>query len=284
MIDYLADAPVPGALDVDWHSDAPLQVHAYTEHTLILRQSKRAHFEAPFLFLLFGNDRALLLDTGATADPALFPLRATVDALLDDWLRRHPRRPDAPAYGLVVAHTHGHGDHIAADGQFDGRPGTTVVGPDLDEVIAAYSLTGWPDGLGELDLGGRVLDLIPGPGHQTAAVVFHDRHTGLLLTGDSLYPGRLYIADATAFTRTVDRLLRFCASRPVTQVLGCHIEMTTTPGVDYPRGTVDQPDEPPLPLTPGHLRTLRRALTETGGRPGSYPYGDFIVVHQGAPS
>ncbi|MDX3852082.1 MBL fold metallo-hydrolase [Streptomyces sp. AK02-01A] len=284
MIDYLADAPVPGTLDVDWHGDAPLQAHAYTEHTLILRQSKSVHFEAPFLFLLFGNDRALLLDTGATADAALFPLRATVDTLMDDWLRRHPRRPEAAAYGLVVAHTHAHGDHIAADGQFDGRPHTTVVGPDLDDVIAAYSLTGWPDGLGELDLGGRVLDLIPGPGHQTAAVVFHDRHTGLLLTGDSLYPGRLYISDATAFTHTVDRLLGFCASRPVTHVLGCHIEMTTTPDVDYPRGTVDQPDELPLPLTTGHLRTLRRALTETAGRPGSYPYGDFIVVHQSSPS
>ncbi|MFF1957751.1 MBL fold metallo-hydrolase [Streptomyces sp. NPDC058220] len=277
MIDYLADAPVPGTLDVDWHADVPLQVHVHSEHTLILRQGKSVHFEAPFLFLLFGNERALLLDTGATADPARFPLRETVDGLVADWLRRHPR-PEA--YGLLVAHTHGHGDHIAADAQFAGRPHTTVVGPGLDDVLAAYGLTGWPDGLGELDLGGRVIDLIPGPGHERAAVVFHDRHTGLLLTGDSLYPGRLYVRDAPAYTRTVDRLLDFCASRTVTDVLGCHIEMTTTPDVDYPRGTVHQPDEPPLALTTAHLRTLRRALTETAGRPGSYPYGDFILVHQ----
>lgn len=48
-------------------------MHAYSEHTVILRQNKSVHFEAPFLFLLFGNERALLLDTGATADPAHFP-------------------------------------------------------------------------------------------------------------------------------------------------------------------------------------------------------------------
>ncbi|MFI5753819.1 MBL fold metallo-hydrolase [Streptomyces sp. NPDC051569] len=289
MIDFLADAPVPGTLDTVWYAGvaagadatAPaIQVHAYTEHTLILRQNKSTHFEAPFLFLLFGNDRALLLDTGATADPVRFPLRVTVDRLVDDWLLRNGRDARAEPYGLVIAHTHGHGDHIAADGQFHGRPGTTVVGPGRDDVIAAYGLAGWPDGLGELDLGGRVLDLVPGPGHQDAAVVFHDRHTGLLLTGDSLYPGRLYVQDAAAYTRTVDRLLDFCAARTITHVLGCHIEMTATPGVDYPRGTTHQPDESPLALTAGHLRLLREALAETAGRPGSHPYDDFVLVYE----
>jgi glyoxylase-like metal-dependent hydrolase (beta-lactamase superfamily II) len=285
VVDYLADAPVPGTLGVAWHAGAPsaahdtappIQVHAYTEHTLILRQNKSLHYEAPFLFLLFGNTRALLLDTGATADPAVFPLRATVDGLIADWLRRHPRAD----YGLLVAHTHGHSDHIAADAQFDGRPDTTVVGPGRGDVIAAYGLTDWPEGFGQADLGGRVLDLVPGPGHQDAAVVFHDRHTGLLLTGDSLYPGRLYVEDGDAYLRTADRLLGFCASRPVTHVLGCHIEMTAVPGQDYPRGTTYQPGEPPLALTVGHLRTLRRALDDTAGRPGRHPYGDFVVVRE----
>ncbi|KIF76655.1 beta-lactamase [Streptomyces sp. 150FB] len=278
MIDFSGPTPVPGPLDVAWHAGtSPLHVHPYSEHTVILRQHKSTHFEAPFLFLLFGAERALLIDTGATADPVRFPLRATVDTLVGEWLARHPR----PGYGLVVAHTHGHGDHIAADAQFAGRPDTTVVGPGLDAVIEAFGLKDWPEGYGELDLGGRVVDLVPGPGHQEAALVFHDRHTGLLLTGDSLYPGRLYVSDAEAYARTARRLIDFCATRDITHVLGCHIEMTTTPDVDYPRGTVDQPDEAPLQLTAGHLRTLSAALEETAGRPGSYPYGDFILVHQG---
>src|SRR4051812_45254985 len=188
------------------------------------------HFEAPFLFLLFGTDRALLLDTGATADPAYFPLRRTVDEALADWLDLHPRT----SYGLVVAHTHGHGDHIAGDGQFADRPDTVVVGPGPAAVRDFFGLPGWPDGRAALDLGGLVVDVLPGPGHEEAAVVLHDRRTGLLLTGDTLYPGHLYIQALTAYTATVDRLLAFCERRPVTHLLGSHIEMTTAPGESYP--------------------------------------------------
>lgn len=146
MIDFHDGAPVPGSLDVRRHAGWPspkhdpapeIQAHAYSEHTVILRQNKSVHYEAPFLFLLFGNERALLLDTGATADPAHFPLRATVDALIDEWLVRHPRE----RYGLLAAHTHGHGDHHAGDPRFAGRPDTTVVAPTLDAVTAYFGLT-----------------------------------------------------------------------------------------------------------------------------------------------
>ena len=128
VVDFVSGAPVAGDLDVRWihgsrsarrNTDPKIQVHAYDAHTFVLRQSKAVHYEAPFLYLLCGNDRALLLDTGATADPAAFPLRDTVDGILRDWLAAHPREP----YQLVVAHTHGHGDHVAADAQFAGLPG-----------------------------------------------------------------------------------------------------------------------------------------------------------------
>ncbi|WP_411104175.1 MBL fold metallo-hydrolase [Streptomyces sp. cmx-4-9] len=285
MIDSLRGAPVPGSLDVVWHAGWPspkhdpapeIQVHAYTEHTVILRQNKSVHYEAPFLFLLFGNDRALLLDTGASPDAAHFPLRATVDALVEDWLERHPRSD----YALLVAHTHGYGDHVAADGLFADRPLTTVVGAGLDEVTAYFGLEHWPHTPGELDLGGRVLDLVPGPGHHEAALVFHDRHTGILLTGDTLYPGRLYIQDRAAYAATVERLSDFCATRPVRHVLGCHIEMSTTPDEDYPQGTTHQPDEAPLQLGPMHLDLLRRALAETAGAHGRCPCGPFVLVYR----
>jgi len=72
------------------------------------------NFEAPFIYLLFGNTRALLLDTGATASPELVPVRSVVDSLIERWLDVHPRS----RYQLLVLHTHGHGDHIAGDGQF----------------------------------------------------------------------------------------------------------------------------------------------------------------------
>ncbi len=63
-----------GDLDVAWihgsqsrrrRTDPPLQVHAYDEHTYVLRQSKDVTFEAPFVVLLLGSERAMLLDSGA---------------------------------------------------------------------------------------------------------------------------------------------------------------------------------------------------------------------------
>jgi hydroxyacylglutathione hydrolase len=256
------------------HDPAPgVQLHAYDESTLILRQNMSVHFEAPFLFLLLGAERALLLDTGATADPARFPLRRVVDEAIGGWLDLHPH----PSYGLVVAHTHGHGDHIAADGQFADRPDTVTVGPGLDAVTGFFGLPDWPEGTARLDLGGRVVDVLPGPGHEAAAALFHDRRTGLLFTGDTLYPGHLYVRDLPAYTSTVDRLLAFCERRPVTHLLGAHIEMTTAAGEDYPRGTTHQPDEPPLQMDVGHLRALRTALGEAAGRPGVHRHDAFLV-------
>jgi len=273
---------VRGALGIRWHAGWPsakhdpapeIQIHSYDESTLIFRQNMSVHFEAPFLFLLLGAERALLLDTGATAEPAYFPLRQVVDEAIIRWLDLHPR----DSYGLLVAHTHGHRDHRAADGQFADRPDTVTVGPDLADVTAFYELPHWPNGTATLDLGGRVVDVVPGPGHHPAAVVFHDRRTGLLFTGDTLYPGHLYIPDLASYTTTVDRLLSFCERHPVTHLLGCHVEMSSEPGVDYPAGTTYQPDEAPLEMTVGHLRALRRALTQVAGRPGTFRYDDFLL-------
>lgn len=94
------ERPVPGNLDVRWHAGWPspkhdpapeIQVHRYDTDTVILRQNKSVHYEAPFMFLLFGAERALLLDTGATEEERYFPLRSTVDGLVAEWLERHPQ-------------------------------------------------------------------------------------------------------------------------------------------------------------------------------------------------
>ncbi|MEV3938862.1 MBL fold metallo-hydrolase [Glycomyces sp. NPDC049804] len=272
-------------LEVDWHAGWPspkhdpapeIQSHHADEHTVIMRQNKSVNYEAPFMFLLFGNDAALLVDTGATPEPEYFPLRAIVDAHIDDWLARHPRS----GYRLIVAHTHGHGDHKAADAQFTDRPHTTVVGPGLDAVKAFFGFADWPATPRELDLGGRVVDVVPGPGHHASATVFYDRWTRLLLTGDTFYPGRLYVQDWDAFAATVDRLVAWCDEHPVSHLLGCHVEMSVQPGVDYPRGWTYQPDEAALPMRVDQLRALQEAVREIGGAPGIHKYDDFHVWHQ----
>ncbi|MGW6917033.1 MBL fold metallo-hydrolase [Kitasatospora sp. NPDC054939] len=281
------DGPGRRSLDVRWihgsesakhNTDPDIQVHHYDEHTVILRQNKAVNYEAPFLFLLFGNDRAVLLDTGATAEPEYFPLRRVVDGLVADWLAARRRSPEG--YGLLVLHTHGHGDHRAGDGQFADRPDTLVVDPGLADITGFLGLGPDPDRPASLDLGGRVLECFAGPGHHEAAVVYYDPYTGFLLTGDTVYPGRLYIEDWDAYTATVDRLIAFAATREVSHVLGCHIEMSDRPGVDYPIRWTYQPDEPPLQMTVGQLHDIRAALTEVDGRRGRFPYPDFVICHR----
>jgi glyoxylase-like metal-dependent hydrolase (beta-lactamase superfamily II) len=237
---------------------------------VILRQNKAIHYEAPFLFLLFGERRAVLLDTGATAEPELLPLRRVVDDLVEEWLRKHPR----DSYGLLVLHTHGHGDHVAADEQFADRPDTELVPADLEHVQAFF---GFEDNAATVDLGDRVLDALFTPGHEPAAVTFFDPATGWLLTGDTVYPGRLYVRHWAQFVDSIDRMVVFAEARPVTHVLGCHIEMTGEPGIDYPVRTTYQPDEPPLELPVSVLRDVQSALREIDGEVGSHPYDRFVI-------
>ena len=269
-------------LDVRWYAGTrsrgssgapPIQVHMASPDTVLLRQSIAGNFEAPFLYLLFGEDRAFLLDTGATADPTGFPLRATVDALIEDWLRGHPK----DVYELVVAHSHAHGDHVAADGQFTDRPNTRLVGHSADEVAAFFGIGDWPRGTARMDLGGRALEVLPTPGHHPSAVAIYDEATGILLTGDTVYPGRLYVHDFPAFQESLRTLCDFSASHPVSAVLGAHIEMPARPFRDFPLGSTWHPNEAPLPMTAGDLQTVRDAAARIAGRPGAHRFANFII-------
>ncbi|MET3922773.1 MBL fold metallo-hydrolase [Arthrobacter sp. UYEF20] len=269
-------------LDVRWFAGArsrrgsgasPIQVHRAAPDTVILRQSITDNYEGPFLYLLFGTDRALLLDTGATADATAFPVRETVDVLIEGWLLDHPNT----AYGLIVAHSHAHGDHVAGDGQFADRPDTRVVGHSAEDVAGFFGLADWPHAAAALDLGGRVLEVIPTPGHHPSAVTVYDAITGALLTGDTAYPGRLYVQDFPAFQASIRTLCEFSAAHPVKAVLGAHIEMSTQPFSDFPRGSTWHPDEAPLPLTVGDLHAIRDAAAGIANRPGAHRFANFII-------
>ena len=200
VIDFVTGRPVRRDIDVAWihgspstaqNTDPEIQVFDYDEHTVILRQSMSIDREAPFLFLLFGNTRAVLIDTGATAAADVFPLRRVVDELVKRWTAAHPR----PEYGLLILHSHAHYDHIAGDGQFAGRPHTEIVGANLRSVGEYFGFADNPWCVANVDLGGRVLECLATPGHHETAVTYYDPYDGLLLTGDTVYPGRLYVND-----------------------------------------------------------------------------------------
>jgi glyoxylase-like metal-dependent hydrolase (beta-lactamase superfamily II) len=243
----------------------PIQVHAYNPQTYILRESLCATLEAPFMYLLIGSTRALLIDDDDVADAHAMPLAQTVLGLLP---------PNLP---LLVVHTHRHLDHRAGDTQFSGLPRAQVVGYDLESVKRFYGFTAWPTGVATLDLGGRIVDVLPTPGHNATHVVFYDRNTALLFTGDFLMPGRLLIDDADADRASARRVAAFIANRPVTYALGGHIERDTA-GHTFDFYSQYHPHERALEMTRADVLALPAALdrfncfyTESGS---------FIMIDQ----
>ena len=264
-----------GTLTVSWmhgsascqtNTDPEVQVHAYNATVHIIRQNKCKTFEAPFVYVIEGQTKVLVIDSGATNTTAL---RTAIRTLV-------PTKP------IIVAHSHNHGDHKAGDPAFVGQPNTTVVSTTIAAVQAQFGITTWPTTPGSIDLGGRVLDVIGIPGHEPQHIAFYDRTTGILCTGDTLYPGLLFINDWAAYRTSVARLAQFVTSHPITHVLGAHIEMTATAKQVYPYGTTYQPNEHALPLTAAHVMELDAALTQLGATAPANPvaHDDFVIDPQ----
>jgi hydroxyacylglutathione hydrolase len=268
---------VPGTLDVHWNEGAkdckrspqpPLQVHAYNPQTFILRENLCSTFEAPFIFLLVGSSKALLLDTGDVSDPKQMPLAETVLSLI-------------PTVGntklpLLVVHTHRHLDHRAGDDQFAHLPNVQVAGWDLDSVRRYYNFTDWPNQIAALDLGDRTVDVIATPGHNATHVSFYDRSTALFFSGDFLMPGRLLIDDAGADLASARRVAAFVENRPVSYVLGNHIEVDAS-GELFPWESQYHPNERALPMTKADLLALPEAVARFNGF--YTKSGNFVMVN-----
>ena len=263
---------IKGADRCDNNSDPLIQIEKYNSNTYILRQNKCINYEAPFMFLFLGDKKALLMDTGATEEEIKFPLEKTVSQIIKDWEKATHNQVE-----LIVAHTHNHDDHTTGDVQFKNRLHTTVVGLDADKVAAFFKLDNWPLQNSTIDLGNRVIEIIPIPGHEKASIAVYDKQTKILLSGDSFYPGRLYIRDWQAFQLSIQRLVNFANNHSISYILGNHIEMSTTPGKDYPTGTTFQPNEHVLPLNVAQLKLLNKELKNLGEVPQRKILDDVII-------
>src|SRR5580700_4793913 len=96
-----AQAPQPngggvrnGTLPRTWQVSGPectanprFQIHEFNQDLYILRESGCANYEKPFLYLLFGKEKALLLDTGAGKTE----VARAVKGQIDQWLSRNHR-------------------------------------------------------------------------------------------------------------------------------------------------------------------------------------------------
>lgn len=246
----------PGAEDCSRQAHPPLEVYRYDSRTYVIREDLCSTWEAPFIYLLIGDQRALLIDTGDVADPKLMPLAQTVLALLP-----HQGQSHLP---LTVVHSHTHLDHRAGDPQFQSLPDVQVVAAQLPSVQAFFGFTHWPEGVTQFNLGGRIVDVIPAPGHNPAHVVYYDRVTALLFSGDFLLPARLIVDDIVAYRASARRVMEFLRDRPVSYVLGGHIEEDSA-GRLYDWQSSYHPDERALPLAKSDVMALPAALDAFNG-------------------
>lgn len=283
-VDFETSGAAPGSMRFEWihgsisamhNTDPRIQVQRYNEHTYILRQNPAVDWEAPFMYLLVGAERALLIDAGATANPAWFPLRETVDALLSRWAEAN----GVAIPELMVMTTSDAPAQTEGLEQFRDRPATTVVEPNVGAVRQAVGLDAWPSGTGRLDLGGREVVVLPTPGVADMALSVYDPYTDLLFTGTTFLPGRIVIRDFEAYDASIERLRDFAASQPVKWVMGGHIDMSAVPGVDYRLRSNYRPNERVLQMDPELLSTARDVVMLINGRQHVELLADFIVMN-----
>lgn len=130
------------------------------------------------MYLLEGNERALLIDTGWGAGN----LRAYVERLT--------RKP------VIAALTHGHLDHAGGCGEWESvvmLPGAETDLYTCKNLPLDVSGLPHPDFRHELvndgdviDLGGRAVELLDISAHSNGSLAFLDRRDGLLFVGDEL--------------------------------------------------------------------------------------------------
>lgn len=161
-------------------------------------------YEEVISYLIIGEDRALLFDTGLGV-AAIRPVAQALTAL-----------------DIVVVNSHNHYDHIGGNHEFDDLRGVdhpytvgwrrnapeTRFGPALEpewlskplpEGMTAetfmrrpFAITGVIADGDVIDLGGMTLEVVAAPGHSPDSICLLDRGGRRLFVGDVFYPGALY--------------------------------------------------------------------------------------------
>jgi glyoxylase-like metal-dependent hydrolase (beta-lactamase superfamily II) len=201
------------------------------------------HQELVQSFLIEGNDRAILLDTGM----GIGDIRAVAESVT--------------SLPLSVVNSHAHWDHIGGNWRFDEiaihpaeagqleKGGSNarlarwftpdhLLGPlpayvDLETYsIAPSSATRLLQDGDRIDLGGRELTILHAPGHSPGGIVLLDEVAGVLFSTDVAYPGPLYAYERDewrAYRKTMRRLAELASSIDI--VLPSHNGPTMEPSL-----------------------------------------------------
>lgn len=194
-------------------------------------------------FLILGDQRALLLDTGAQECDLLGLIRSVT------------------ALPLLVLHTHGDGDHTANDDLFsdiyahpDEFPLLRRFRPGLKAQL--HPITG----ASSFDLGGRILQVIETPGHTPGSICLLDRQNRILFSGDTVSYGPVFLfgdhRDIHIYRQTLAKLLELGGFDTVYPCHNtCPVSLTVLPAlmaaVDGALDGSIVPRDNPMPMPDG---------------------------------
>ena len=240
------------------------------EKTFVI--SEYRHPEETHSYLLFGDDRALLIDTGlgvgnmAEEVKKLSSLPVTAIATHVHWdhIGGHTLFPDFYVHEAEKAWIEGKFPLPTSLVKRFLAEGDLPQDFDLDSYeifrgIPTMILRG-----GEmLDLGGRFVQALHTPGHAPGHLCFWEAQTGYLFTGDLVYKGTLYAnyesTDPTAFLSSLEKI----ADLPVKRLFPAHHSLDVSPTL--------------LTRTRDAFREIQKAgKLRHGG--GSWCFDDFSIL------
>ena len=181
-------------------------------------------FQMSISHLILGEKRALLFDTGM----GILPIKPIVERITN--------------LPITVLNSHTHFDHVGGNAEFaeilaidslytksnmqgfkheeiagdvasDAFCGKAPIGLNINTYhTRSWSANGYVSDGQEIDLGGRLLEVMHVPGHTPDAVALVDRENGLLFTGDTYYDDNLWLfspeTNLDDYTNTIDRLVK----------------------------------------------------------------------------
>lgn len=157
-------------------------------------------------YLIVGQKRALLFDTGMGISNirklaeglTSLPLNVLNSHTHNDHVGGNWLFTSQETYGMDTPFTRADAKGSSADAQAELAPGQLCGA--LPKHFDAKSYSTRPFQIGHwlhdgdsIDLGGRVLQVIAAPGHTPDSIALRDRQNGLLFTGDTYYPGPIFL-------------------------------------------------------------------------------------------
>lgn len=201
-------------------------------------------WEEVISFLVVGSKRALLFDTGM----GIGNIRKLVEGLTNlpvSVLNSHTHNDHVgdnwrftDIYGMDTDFTRANAKGSKEDAKAEIAPGEICgdLPPGFnaqDYATRPFHISHWLHDGDRIDLGGRTLQVIATPGHTPDSIALLDEKNGLLFTGDSFYPGPIFLyrpeTDLDAYVASMKKL---AALSPKLQLLlPAHNEPVADPKV-----------------------------------------------------